>query len=96
MDASKYLITAVNKGNVDIVKLLLENKVDVHWKDGFKTSAIMYAATKENIEIMKLLLKYGANINDHDAQGNFVLSTAKQSDNEVMISFVEKRIKEDK
>ena len=35
------LITAVNNKNLEITKMLLENKADVNWKDGFKTSAIL-------------------------------------------------------
>jgi uncharacterized protein len=38
------LISAINKRHFDISKILIENKANVNWKDGFKTSAIMYAA----------------------------------------------------
>src|SRR6188768_634405 len=42
------LITAVNNNNIEIVKLLINKKADVNWKDGFNTTALMYAASKGN------------------------------------------------
>ena len=38
------LIYSVRNKNIEITKLLLENGIDVNWKDGFNSSAIMYAA----------------------------------------------------
>lgn len=86
------LITAINKRQFDISKMLIENKADVNWKDGFKTSAIIYAAGQGNKEIVELLLANGANINDNDGQGNTVLTAAKESKNKDLIKFVKERI----
>ncbi|WP_196887303.1 ankyrin repeat domain-containing protein [Aureivirga sp. CE67] len=88
------LCTAVNNNNLKIAKLLLENQADVNWKDGFKTSAILYAASNGNLEMIKLLLEYGANINDNDGNKNTVLTAAKESKNKDVIEFVEKKLKE--
>jgi ankyrin repeat protein len=88
------LITAVNNKNLEITKVLLENKADVNWKDGFNTSAILYGANSGDVELIKLLLKYGADINDNDGKGNTVLSAAKESQNPEMIKFIEEKIKE--
>ena len=90
------LITSVNNGNLDIVKILIANKADVNWKDGFKTTALMYAASKGNKDIVALLLDNGADINDNDGQGNTVLSAAKESKNKELIKFVETKLKEKK
>lgn len=90
------LITAVNNGNIDIVRMLIANKADVKWKDGFKTTALMYAATKGNKEIVILLLDNGADISDNDGQGNTVLSAAKESKNKELIKFIETKLKEKK
>src|SRR6185295_17479607 len=46
------LITAVNNGNIDIVKLLIDHKADVNWKDRFNTTALMYAASKGNKDMV--------------------------------------------
>ncbi|WP_293305400.1 ankyrin repeat domain-containing protein [Pedobacter sp. UBA5917] len=88
------LITAVNNKNVDIVKLLLENKADVNWRDGFNTTALMYAAAKANRTIIDMLLDNGADINANDGKGNTVLSAAKESKNEELIKYIEDRLKE--
>jgi ankyrin repeat protein len=90
------LITAVNNENINIVKMLIINKADVKWKDGFKTTALMYAASTGNKEIVVLLLDNGADINDNDGQGNTVLSAAKESKNKELIEFIEGKLKEKK
>jgi len=87
------LITAINNINVEVVKSLLENNADVNWKDGFNSSALMYAASKGNKEIVDLLLKYGADINANDGLGNTVLTAAKESKNAELILFIESKMK---
>lgn len=88
------LITAVNNKNLEIARLLLDNKADVNWKDGFNTSAILYAASSGSIEMVKLLLEHGADINGNDGKGNTVLTAAKESKDKDLISFVEEKLKE--
>lgn len=78
--------------NIDVVKLLVANKVDVKWKDGFNTTALMYAASNGNKEIVTLLLENGADINDNDGKGNTVLSAAKESSNQDLIKFIEDKL----
>lgn len=90
------LITSINAEQFEIAKILIENKADVNWKDGFKTSAIIYAASFGNRELVELLLTDGADINDNDGQGNTVLTAAKESKNKDLIKFVEAKIKGDK
>jgi len=88
------LITAVEKGNIDMVKILIEAKVNVNWKDGFNTSAIMYSAKKGAKDIVVLLLDNGANIKDEDGKGNSVLTAAKESKNKDLVKFVEGKLRE--
>jgi uncharacterized protein len=90
------LITAVNSGKTYIVKLLLEKNADISWKDGFNTTALMYAAAKGNKDMVVLLLDNGANIQDNDGQGNTVLSAAKESKNKELIRFIQSKMKEHK
>jgi uncharacterized protein len=87
------LISAINNVNVEIVKSLLEHNADVNWKDGFNTTALMYAASKGNKEIVDLLLKYGADINANDGEGNTVLTAAKESKNSELIALIEVKMK---
>lgn len=88
------LITAVNNEYIEIAKLLLDNNADVNWKDGFNTSAIIYAAATGNQEMVELLLGNGADINDNDGQGNTVLTAAKESKNKDLIKIIKEKIKE--
>lgn len=65
---SKYLneaiFEAVNVGNVDIVKLLLEKGADVNLQVGYDDDAtLLYIATEKGSKYMvKLLLENGANV----------------------------------
>jgi uncharacterized protein len=88
------LITAVNNGNIEIVRMLIASKADVKWKDGFQSTALMYAAAKGSQEIVVLLLDNGADINDNDGQGNTVLTAAKESGNKELIKFIKEKLKE--
>ncbi|MGI4875368.1 MAG: ankyrin repeat domain-containing protein [Janthinobacterium lividum] len=87
------LITAVNKGNTAMVKLLLAYKANVNWRDGFQTSALMYAASQGSKELVLLLLANGADVKASDRQGNTVLSAAKESKNKEVIDLVEAKLK---
>lgn len=86
------LIIAVQKKHVKIVKLLVDNKADVNFKDAFKTTSLMYAAHSGNLEIATYLITHGADINANDEQGNSVLSAAKESKNPEMITLIESSI----
>ena len=88
------LITGIK--NVNIVKMLIANKADVNWRDGFNTTALMYAASNGNKEIVMLLLENGADINDNDGMGNTTLSAAKESKNEELIKFIGDRLDKQK
>ena len=90
------LITAITNKHFDIARVLIENNTDVNWKDGFNTSAILYAASSGNRELVALLLSHGADINDHDGQGNTVLTAAKESKNKDLINFVKKKVAAEK
>jgi ankyrin repeat protein len=87
------LVLAVNNDNFDIAKILIANKVNVNWKDGFQTSALMYAAAKGNKEMSVLLLDNGADVNANDEKGNTVLSAAKESGNKELINYIHEKQK---
>jgi serine/threonine-protein phosphatase 6 regulatory ankyrin repeat subunit B len=65
------LNAAVIKGNLEIVKLLLENASpleNVNKKD--KMTALHFAASGKHVEIAKLLIEKGADVNAKDGHGN--------------------------
>ena len=83
------LIWAVQHQDVKIVKLLIEHKAEVDWRDAFKTTALMYAANTGNRVIVSFLIDHGADPNAKDEQDNSVLSAAKESKNEEVIKLIE-------
>lgn len=87
------LIAAVNKISINMVKTILLYKPDIHFKDGFNSTAIMYAAATGSRAMVELLLKNGADIHDNDGRGNTVLTAAKESGNDLLIKFVKEKLK---
>jgi len=55
------LAAATVKGNVAMVKILLENKANPDVKDATGMTPLLYAAQFDNKEMITLLLKYKAN-----------------------------------
>jgi len=62
----RALINAVDGGNVQVVKLLLNGGADVNTKDDSKTTVLMNAVGKGRLEITNLLLDKGADVNASD------------------------------
>lgn len=83
------LILAVNNKDYKSVKLLVDHKAEVDWKDWFSTTALMYAASLGDVNIITYLLKNGADINAHDKQGNTVLSAAKEGNHQEVVKLIE-------
>jgi ankyrin repeat protein len=83
------LIWAVMQKNLKSVKLLVDHKANINWKDWFKTTALMYAADLGNLDIINYLVKNGADIHAHDDQGNNVLSAAKEGKHSEAIKLIE-------
>ncbi|WP_443946609.1 ankyrin repeat domain-containing protein [Pedobacter sp. AW1-32] len=82
------LITAVNNKSFSLVKILIDNNADVNWKDGFQTTALMYAASNGLEDIVRLLLEKGADAMIKDNQGNDALSAAKESKNIKVVELI--------
>ncbi|RHX85632.1 ankyrin repeat domain-containing protein [Leptospira stimsonii] len=55
-------------GNIDMVRLLLENEADVTLRTNppGSVSAFLQAMEEDNLEIMKLLVEYGVNLEEED------------------------------
>lgn len=68
---------AIENNNIEITKLLLENKInyDTETNDNHLTP-ILLATLQNNVDICKLLLTYPININCQDVYGNTILDYA--------------------
>ena len=80
-DASSPLLSAVDKGNVEIVKLLLEKGADPNAgifgkRQQAQTYPLLFAAEKGELDIIVLLLEHGANINISNKSGETPLLIA--------------------
>ncbi|HQL82952.1 MAG TPA: ankyrin repeat domain-containing protein, partial [Spirochaetota bacterium] len=75
----RFLHLACAGGNEDMVKLLIDAKIDVNAKSVNGDSALAAALPARNIEILKLLAAAGADPNTHDGQGNTPLILASQN-----------------
>ena len=81
------LTLAVEKGNVEIIKSLIEynksfNDFDIiNAQDNYGELSMNLAVRQGNIEIVKILISNGANVNAKDMYGKFPLGTAIQEGN---------------
>lgn len=72
------LCIAIQKGEIDIVKKLIEYGADVNEKS-FGMTPLMVAARYNKVEIMKLLISKGAVSNTKDEKGFTALKYAELS-----------------
>ncbi len=102
-NASTPLQAACKSGNLEIVRMLLENGADVnytHWdasrNQGSPLTNAAGSLSDERLQIIKLLIEYGANVNYETAAGDDVLSCAvyasfERSDTIEIIEFLEEK-----
>ena len=78
----KPLMQAARIGDAEIVRALIQAKVDVHCTNDDGNNALWLACYAENIEIIKLLLDAGVSINHQNLSGAtclmFAASTGKE------------------
>lgn len=61
------LFSAVENGNIDVIRILIEAGIDVHAKENHAgTTALRVAVERNELEIVKALLKSGASPNVQD------------------------------
>jgi ankyrin repeat protein len=65
------IIWASRNGCFEIVKLLIQNGVNINNKDYYNDTPLIYASRNGHFEIVKLLIQNGANINDKN-QDNYI------------------------
>ncbi|XP_064647015.1 serine/threonine-protein phosphatase 6 regulatory ankyrin repeat subunit B-like, partial [Lineus longissimus] len=72
---------AAEGGNIDVVRLLIENKADVHATDNEGRSPLSYAAQGGNIDVVRLLIENKADVHATDNEGRSPLSYAAEGGN---------------
>ncbi len=71
------LIKAAEKGDLDAIKLLLKQNIDVNSKDAGNRTALMAAIERYQEEAVRLLLANGADVNATDEDGLTALDKAR-------------------
>jgi ankyrin repeat protein len=87
---NKILFEASYKGQIDIVKLLIETGADINAKNynGYESTPLMYALVAEHLEVVKLLIKAGANVNAKNIWGETALFLASRKGYEDIIKIL--------
>lgn len=70
------IIEASKNGHIDIVKILVEEHVDINTKDDVGYTSLSYAALKGHTEVVDLLIEYGADVNSKNNWGGTALVQA--------------------
>lgn len=75
-----FLRKAMQIGNLDCVRILLERGADVHERNNMSLEPpIVFAARLANAPLCELLAGHGANVNDRDGYGHTALTSVGQS-----------------
>ncbi len=84
---------AAANGQLEVVKLLVENSVDVNVRGKGGCTPIMYVAYRGYTDIVKLLIKQGAKVDAKDANGNTLIKYAASGGHMEMIEMLYKEYK---
>jgi len=92
LDLETALHKAAEKGNIEIVKLLLENgaKIDVEDTEGWRP--LHMAAWNGEQKVVKLLLEKKADVNAQNKYGKIPLSMAYQNQHASVVKLIESKI----
>lgn len=83
-DDPSFLLVAAGKGELELVKAMLDSGADPNMTDRKGLTPLMYAARKDEPEVIKLLLARGADIDAKDKSGWSALMVAIKKDHPEM------------
>ncbi|XP_076084407.1 uncharacterized protein LOC143055150 [Mytilus galloprovincialis] len=75
---NKKLTTAARDGDIEALKLCLQNGADIDYRDGYGWTALMFAAWDGHLEICRLLIDTGCKIDTTSGRGWTALMWAAQ------------------
>jgi ankyrin repeat protein len=74
-------IAAVIENNLQLIKKLINDGIDVNLLDEIGYTALHWASTNNNLELVDILIKAGANVNSSDCIGRIALHIASEDEN---------------
>jgi ankyrin repeat protein len=80
---------AVKKGNLELIKWLLENGSDINAKDEDGRSPLMDSIIEKQLPIAKLLIEKGASTSEISLKGDTISSLARQTFNTDIIIYID-------
>ncbi|KAK0506909.1 hypothetical protein JMJ35_010609 [Cladonia borealis] len=90
-DDQTPLCSAVQRNNVDKVKLLLDRGVNIESKDNNNQTPLWWAARNNQIDMVRLLLYRGADVNSKDKNNQTPLWWAARNSNMAMVKLLLER-----
>lgn len=87
-DGRTPLHDASERGNIDIVRLILDTEPDVNAENWQKITPLHLAASYGRIEVVQLLLERGANIDAQDSNGMTPLHRAAFQNHSEIVQFL--------
>jgi ankyrin repeat protein len=78
------------KGNLALIKNLLDKGANVNGRDEFDYTALMYAASCGHEKTVELLLNYGANINSKNNDNTALIMALKNGNKEIAELLIDK------
>ena len=73
--------TASKNGQIDIVRMLLDNGSDVNERDNYRQTALAVASRNGELKVAEFLIERGANVNFRNVDGQTSLHSAIQAGN---------------
>lgn len=80
------LISACERNNKELVKILIEAGADIEMKDNFDNNALWKATFNENKEIIELLIKHGADPFSISKNGKTIYERANRMNKKIAIA----------
>lgn len=84
-DERTILMFAVEAGDIEMIKLLVDRGADIHMKSDRGETAVLLATKKNMEQCVNLLLARGAKLDDTDEKGRNLLHLAVRAGNEALV-----------